>query len=75
MVNSIPTCLALTPWTPVSHQNNSLPVRYYMTIEAPEMSIDEEQGSAHHEPEGLAYDRHGHVHQQRKRGLFIDSYC
>ena len=46
-----------------------------MTIEAPEMSIDEEQGSAHHEPEGLAYDRHGHVHQQRKRGLFIDSYC
>jgi hypothetical protein len=38
MVNSIPTCLALTPWTPVSHQN-SLPVKYYITIEAPEMSI------------------------------------
>ena len=74
MVNSIPTCLALTPWTPVSHQN-SLPVKYYITIEAPEISIEEEHGSAHPEPEGLAYDQHGHVHQQRKRGLFIDSYC
>jgi len=74
MVNSISTCLALTPWNPVPHQN-SLPVRYYITTEAPEISIEEEHGAAHHEPEGLAYDQHGHVHQQRKRGLFIDSYC
>jgi hypothetical protein len=74
MVSSIATCLALTPWTPVSHQN-SLPVRYDITIEAPEISIDEEHGCAHYEPEGRTYDRRGHVHEERKRGLFIDSYC
>ena len=74
MVDGIPTCLALTSWTPVSHQN-SLPVRYYMTIETPEISIDEEHGSAHYEPEGRTYDQRGHVHEQTKRGLFIDSYC
>jgi hypothetical protein len=39
------------------------------------MSIAEEQGSAHHEPEVLGYDQHGYVYQQIKRGLFIDSYC
>jgi len=74
MVNSISTCLALTPWTPVSH-HNFLPVKYFHTIQAPEMSLDEEQGYAPHEPEALGYDQHGHIHQQTKRGLFIDSYC
>ena len=73
MVNSIPTCLALTPWTGVSHQN-FLPVKYFNATQAPEMSLDEEQGSDHHEAEALGYDKDGRVHQQTKRGLFIDSY-
>jgi hypothetical protein len=38
------------------------------------MSIDEEQGTAHREPESMGYDQHGHVYQQTKRGFFIDTY-
>ncbi len=74
MVNNISTCLALTPWTPVSHQN-FLPVKYFNVIQASEMPYDEEQGSYHHEAEVLGYDKHGHVLQQTRRGLFIDSHC
>jgi hypothetical protein len=73
MVSSVSTSLALIPWTEVSHRN-SLPVRYSIPIRAPEMSIDEEQGTAHREPESMGYDQHGHVYQQTKRGFFIDSY-
>lgn len=79
MVNSVSTCLALTPWTlPLVPQQNSTLVKHCITIQPIEMFIDAEQEFTHrrsNESEDLGYDQHGHIHQQTKRGLFIDSYC
>jgi hypothetical protein len=79
MVNNIPICLALTPWTPPSvPQQNSTPVKHCITIQPIEIFIDEEQEFAHrrsNESEDLGYDQHGHLLQRPKRGLIIDFHC
>jgi len=78
MLNTISTSLALTRWTPPVSQHDFLPARYSIVIQPTEMFTDEEWEFAHRRSNGsedLGYDQRGHVHQQPKRGLIIDSYC
>jgi hypothetical protein len=78
MVRAIPVYLPLTHGTSLIRYPISPPGRYYIAVQAIEISFakNQESASGFSRKRGvLFYDQQGQIDQRTRKGIFIDFYC
>jgi hypothetical protein len=78
MVKAVPFYLPLTRGTSLARYLISPPGKYYIAVQAIEISIARNQESAcglSRKQRVFFYDQQGQVDQRTKKGIFIDFYC